>query len=32
MSIRGVDHIVVRVEDIDAGIATYQDALGMELE
>jgi len=32
MAIRGVDHIVVRVEDIDAGIATYRDALGMELE
>ena len=32
MGINGVDHIVVRVKDIDEGIATYRDALGMELE
>ena len=32
MGIKGVDHIVVRVKDIDEGIATYRDALGMELE
>ena len=32
MGIRGVDHVVVRVEDLDTGIATYRDALGMELE
>jgi methylmalonyl-CoA/ethylmalonyl-CoA epimerase len=32
MGIRGVDHVVVRVEDLEAGIATYRDALGMELE
>lgn len=32
MAIRGVDHIAVRVKDIDEGIATYRDALGMELE
>ena len=32
MAITGMDHIVVRVEDIDAGIATYRDKLGMELE
>ena len=32
MAIVGVDHIVLRVKDLDAGIATYRDALGMELE
>ena len=32
MGIRGVDHIVVRVKDLEAGIATYRDCLGMELE
>jgi methylmalonyl-CoA/ethylmalonyl-CoA epimerase len=32
MGIQGVDHIVVRVKDLDEGIATYRDALGMELE
>ena len=32
MAIKGVDHIVVRVKDIDEGIATYRDTLGMELE
>ena len=32
MGIKGVDHIVVRVKDIDEGIATYRDKLGMELE
>ena len=32
MAIRGVDHVVVRVADLDTGIATYRDALGMELE
>lgn len=32
MAITGMDHIVVRVEDIDEGIATYRDKLGMELE
>ncbi len=32
MGFTGVDHIVVRVKDIEAGIATYRDALGMELE
>ncbi len=32
MAIKGVDHIVVRVKDIDEGIATYKDTLGMELE
>ncbi len=32
MSIKGIDHVVVRVEDIDEGIATYRDTLGLELE
>lgn len=32
MGIRGVDHVVVRVRDIDEGVATYRDKLGMELE
>ena len=32
MAIRGVDHVVVRVKDLDAGIATYRDSFGLELE
>ncbi|MEE8312770.1 MAG: VOC family protein [Myxococcota bacterium] len=32
MAIKGVDHIVVRVKDIDEGIATYRDKLGLELD
>jgi len=32
MAITGVDHVVVRVKDIDEGISTYRDKLGMELE
>ena len=32
MGIRGVDHVVVRVKDFEAGVATYRDALGLELE
>jgi len=32
MAITGVDHVVVRVKDIDEGINTYRDKLGMELE
>lgn len=32
MAIKGVDHIVVRVKDIDEGIKTYRDKLGMEME
>jgi len=32
MGIKGVDHIVVRVKDIEEGISTYRDKLGMELE
>jgi len=32
MGIKGVDHIVIRVKDIDEGIKTYRDKLGMQLE
>lgn len=32
MGIRGVDHVVVRVKDFEAGIETYRDSLGLELE
>ena len=32
MAITSVHHIVIRVEDIDAGIATYRDTLGLELD
>lgn len=32
MTIKGVDHVVVRVKDIDQGIETWRDKLGMELE
>ena len=32
MGFTGVDHIVVRVRDIDEGIATYRDGLGLELD
>ena len=32
MNIKGVDHIVVRVKDLDAAISTYRDKLGMTLE
>lgn len=32
MAVKGMDHIVVRVNDIDEGIATYRDKLGMTLE
>lgn len=32
MAITGYDHLVVRVEDIDQGIATYRDTLGLELD
>ncbi len=32
MAITGVHHIVIRVEDIDKGIATYRDVLGLELD
>jgi len=32
MAIKGVDHVVVRVKDLDAGIEVWRDKLGMELE
>ena len=32
MAMKGVDHIVIRVKDIDEGIKTWRDNLGMELE
>jgi methylmalonyl-CoA epimerase len=32
MSIKGVDHIVVRVRDLDEAISTYRDKLGLTLE
>lgn len=32
MGIKGMDHIVVRVKDIEEGVKTYQDKLGMTLE
>ena len=32
MAFKGVDHLVIRVEDIDEGIATWRDKFGVELE
>lgn len=32
MAITGMDHMVVRVKDLDEGISTWRDKLGMELE
>ena len=32
MAITGFDHMVVRVEDFDEGIATYRDVLGLALD
>ncbi|MEE2781836.1 MAG: VOC family protein [Pseudomonadota bacterium] len=32
MAITGYDHLVVRVKDLDQGIATYRDALGLTLD
>ena len=32
MAITGYDHLVVRVEDIEQGIATYRDTLGLTLD
>jgi methylmalonyl-CoA/ethylmalonyl-CoA epimerase len=32
MGITGMDHIVVRVKDIEEGIKTFRDKLGMTLE
>ena len=29
MAIKGVDHVVIRVEDFDAAVATWKDTLGM---
>ncbi len=32
MTMNGVDHVVIRVKDIDQGISTWRDKFGMELE
>jgi methylmalonyl-CoA epimerase len=32
MAIKGMDHLVVRVKNIEEGISTYRDKLGMKLE
>ena len=32
MALTGFDHVVVRVKDFDAGVQTYRDGLGLELE
>lgn len=32
MAVTGFDHLVVRVNDIDEGIATYRDQLGLTLD
>lgn len=32
MAITGYDHLVVRVKDLDEGIATYRDRLGFTLD
>ena len=32
MALTGFDHLVVRVKDFDEGVATYRDALGLELD
>ena len=32
MALTGFDHLVVRVNDIDEGIATYRDRLGLPLD
>ncbi len=32
MAIKGMDHLVVRVNNLDEGISTYRDKLGMTLE
>lgn len=32
MAITGFDHLVVRVKDLDAGIETYRDRLGLTLD
>lgn len=32
MTIQSFDHLVLRVADLDAGIKTYQDTLGLKLD
>jgi methylmalonyl-CoA epimerase len=32
MAFKGVDHLVIRVKDIDTSIETWRDKFGMELE
>ena len=32
MALTGFDHVVVRVKDFEEGVATYRDALGLELD
>jgi len=32
MTMNGVDHVVIRVKDIDQGISTWRDKFGMDLE
>ena len=32
MAIKGVDHVVIRVEDFDAAVAAWKDKLGMVLD
>ncbi len=32
MAIKGIDHVVIRVEDFDAAVATWKDKLGMVLD
>ncbi|MEJ2087242.1 MAG: VOC family protein [Gammaproteobacteria bacterium] len=32
MALTGFDHVVVRVKDFDAGVATYRDGLGLTLD
>ena len=32
MALTGFDHLVVRVSDLDEGIATYRDCLGLTLD
>ena len=32
MAIKGYDHLVVRVENLEEGVATYRDTLGLELD
>mgnify|MGYP000509957376 CR=1 FL=1 len=32
MTFKGVDHVVIRVKDLDAGIETWRDKFGMTLD